>query len=145
MAEEAYVLPSYQFEVSWGGGLGGFSEVSGLNIEYDVIDYRHGMEKAWTVHKLTGLRKYSNITMKRGMLKGDNDFFKWMNAAKKDKPERRDMTVSLLDEDGKPIVSWKIKSAWPVKVEGPSLNAKNSEVAVESIEVAHEGLVIENG
>ncbi len=145
MADEAYVLPSFQFEVSWGGALGGFSEVSGLNIEYDPIDYRHGMEKSWTVQKIPGLRKYSNISMKRGIMKGDNDFFTWINATKKDKPERRELVINLLDEEGAPLVSWKIKGAWPLKVEGPSFNSKNNEVAMESIEVAHEGLEIENG
>ena len=144
MAEEAYVLPAYQFEVSWGGALGGFSEVSGLNMETDVIEYRNGMEKSRAVKKLSGLRKFSNITLKRGFLKGDNDFFKWFGATKQEKPERRDMTISLLDETNKPIVTWKITAAWPNKIEGPSFNAKNSEVAIESMEVVSEWVELEN-
>ena len=144
MAEEAYVLPAYQFEVSWGGALGGFSEVSGLNMETDVIEYRNGTEKSRAVKKLSGLRKFSNITLKRGYLKGDNDFFTWFSATKQDKPERRDMTISLLDESSSPVVTWKISAAWPCKIEGPSFNAKSSEVAIESMEVVLEWMELEN-
>lgn len=143
MAE--YVLPAYQFQVEWGGSKLAFSEVSGLTIERDVVEYRHGMDKTYSTQKFSGLVKASNVTLKRGILLKDNDFFTWFNNTQMDKPERRDMTVSLLNEKNEAIVSWKYVLAWPIKVEGPGLNASDSAVAFESIEVAVEGVTIENG
>lgn len=145
MSETKYPLTSLRFSISWDGGTNAsFSEVSGLNIETDVIEYRGGAETTLTTRKIPGLMKYSNVTMKRGVIKGDNDFFDWWKLNQEGKHEMRQVTVSLLDESGAITVQWVMESAWPVKVEGPSLNAKGSDVAVESIEFCHEGLVITN-
>jgi phage tail-like protein len=93
---------------------------------------------------MPGLRKYSNITLKRGVIKSDNDFFKWLSTVAMNTVERRDLTISLLDEAHKPVMTWKVHHAFPVKVEGPQLKAAGNEVAIETIELAHEGLVVEN-
>ena len=81
---------------------------------------------------------------RRGTFAHDNDYYKWFNTVKLNTIERRDITISLLNEEHMPVVVWKVKSAWPVKVQSPDLKADANESAIESIEVAHEGLVIDN-
>lgn len=139
-----YPLPVFHFSVNWGGTDLGFAEASGLTQEAQVIEYRDGLSRDFSSIKMPGLRKFNNITLKRGITKGNNDFFKWLNSIKLNKVERRDITISLLNEENMPVMVWKIRNAFPVKVEGPGLKATGNEVAIESIEVAHEGLTLEN-
>lgn len=141
----AYPLPVFHFIVNWGGTQIGFSEVSGLNIESQVIEYRDGASPEYSSRKMPGLKKFANITLKRGIMKSDNEFYLWLNTTKLNTVERRDIIISLLNEEHAPVMSWKVNNAFPVKVEGPSLKATGNEVAIESIELAHEGLSIENG
>jgi phage tail-like protein len=137
-------LSKFHFIIDWGGTRIGFTEVSGLDIQVEVMEYREGSSKEYNVRKMPGLHKYANITMKRGLVKGDNEFFNWINLTLANKTERRDMTISLLDEEHKPVVTWKVNNAFPVKYIGPILNATSSEVAIESLEIAHEGLTVIN-
>lgn len=139
-----YPIPVFHFTVDWGGTNVGFSEVSGLTQEIQVIEYRDGKSPDYNTVKMPGLRKVTNIVMKRGISKGDNDFFKWLSTVKMNTIERRDLTINLLNENHEPVVTWKVLQAWPVKVEGPGLKATGNEVAIESIELAHEGLTLEN-
>jgi phage tail-like protein len=139
-----YPIPVFHFTVDWGGTNVGFSEVSGLTQEIQLIEYRDGKSPDYNTVKMPGLRKVTNIVMKRGISKGDNDFFKWLNTVKLNTIERRDLTINLLNENHEPVVTWKVLQAWPVKVEGPGLKATGNEVAIESIELAHEGLTLEN-
>lgn len=139
-----YPLPVFHFRVEWGGTRIGFSEVSGLTQEIQAIEYRDGSFPEYSSIKMPGLRKYSNVTLKRGVIKSDNDFFNWLSTVKLNTIERRDLTISLLNENHEPVMVWKIHNAFPVKVEGPQLKASGNEVAIESIELAHEGLEMEN-
>jgi len=141
---QQYPLPVFHFTVQWGGTRIGFSEVSGLTQENQAIEYRDGSFPEYSSIKMPGLRKFSNVTLKRGIVKADNDFFKWLSTVKLNKVERRDVVVSLLDENHTPVMTWKIQNAFPVKVEGPGLKASGNEVAIESIEIAHEGLELQN-
>ncbi len=138
-----YPVTAFHFQVEWGGTRIGFTEVSGLTVELQTIDYREGSAPEYQVTKMPGIPQYSNITLKRGMFRSDNEFFQWLNTVKLNEIERRDLTISLLNEDHEPITVWKVKDAFPTKVEGPSLNSTGNEVAVETIELAHEGLTIE--
>ena len=90
------------------------------------------------------MQKFSNITLKRGTFKSDNDYFKWWNTVKLNTIERRDVTISLLNEEHAPVVTWKVKNAWPTKIQSTDLKADGNEVAIESMEIVHEGLTIQN-
>ncbi len=140
-----YPLTQLRFEVQWKGGNASFSEVSGLTIETAMIEYRGGTDTTLTTRKLPGLMKYSDITLSRGILKGDNDLFTWWTLNQQGKHEQRDVTINLMDEAGATTVTWSIVRAWPLKVDGPSLNAKGSDVAIEKLIFCHEGLTIKNG
>lgn len=141
---QQYPLPVFHFTVQWGGTRIGFSEVSGLTQENQPIEYRDGSFREYSSIKMPGLRKFSNVTLKRGVIKADNEFFQWLSTVKLNQVERRDVVVSLLNENHEPVMTWKIQNAFPVKVEGPGLKASGNEVAIESIEIAHEGLELQN-
>lgn len=138
-------LPVSHFKVEWGGDRIGFSEVSGLEIKIDTIEYREGNSPITSSIKMPGPARYSNIVLKRGVIAGDNEFYDWLKTIKLSTVERRDITISLLNEEHEPAVVWKVKNAFPVRVSGPTLNALSNEVAIEEIELAHEGLIIQNG
>lgn len=139
-----YPLTVFHFRVEWGGTSVSFTEVSGLTQELQAVDYRTGDSPDYSMVKMPGLRKYNNITLKRGITKSDNEFFLWLNTVKLNEIERRDITISLLNEKHEPVMVWGAQNAFPVKVEGPGLKASGNEVAIESIEIAHEGLVLQN-
>jgi phage tail-like protein len=139
---QSYPISGFHFQVEWGGARIGFTEVSGLTQEITPIEYREGSSQDYHVTKMPGMRKYNNITLKRGIMVGDGDFNTWLLTVQMNKIERRTLKISLLDETHQPVVTWQINSAFPVKVEGPSLKSTGNEVAIESIELTHEGLVI---
>lgn len=146
-----YPLPKFHFQVEWGGTKIGFTEVSGLDVETEMIEYRHGASPDYHKTRQPGLTKYSNITLKRGTFQTDNEFYNWWKETVKFQEAndtgsiyRRDITISLLDETHSPVVVWKIKNAWPIKVQSTDLKADGNEVAIETIELVHEGLVIQN-
>jgi phage tail-like protein len=144
MATVSYPRPAFHFTVQWGGQRAGFSEISGLTQENQAIEYRDGDFKEYSSIKMPGLRKFNNITLKRGIVDADNEFYDWLLTVKMNTVERRDLIISLLDEGFDPVVVWKVHNAFPVKVEGPALKATGNEVAIESIEIAHEGLQVQN-
>lgn len=142
MAE--YPIPKFHFQVEWGGSKIGFTEVSGLDITSEVIEYRDGASPEYSKVKMPGQRKFSNITLKRGTFAGDNQFYDWFNTVNLNQIERRDLTISLLNENHEPVVVWKVKNAWPTKITPTDLKADGNEVALESLELVHEGLTIQN-
>ncbi|MDB5250061.1 MAG: phage tail protein [Segetibacter sp.] len=136
-----YPIPVFHYKVSWNNQDIGFSDVSGLTQETQVIEYRDGLMSGTTVAlKRPGLKKVNNITLKRGIVEKNNDLFNWFNNNGAPNVERRDITISLLNDEGNPVMFWVITQAWPVKCEGPGLKATGNEIAIESIELAHEGL-----
>lgn len=114
-----------------------FSEASGLESETAVIEYRAGGEHV--VRKLPGLTKFGNITLRRGITQ-DRELWEWRQNIVDGNPDRRNGAIVLLDDQRVEVVRWNFHSGWPCKWEGPALNAKTNEVAIETLEIAHEGL-----
>ncbi|MEM1188801.1 MAG: phage tail protein [Pseudomonadota bacterium] len=121
---------------------GSFSEVSGLEVEIGVIEYRNGSEDI-TPRKLPGLVKYSNLQLKRGVT-GDVTFWRWIADAIRGRVQRSSMAIVLMDEERNDVMRWRFSRAWPVKYTGPEFNAANNEVAIETLEIAHEGMWIDD-
>ena len=138
-------LPKFHFKVMWNDVQMSFQEVSGLDAQSEEIKYRAGDSSVFSVVKMPGLIKYGNVTMKKGIFKGDNKFWEWFKKIKMNTIERTMVTISLLDEEGSETMVWTLKNAWPTKVTGTDLKAEGNEVAIESIEIVHEGLEIKNG
>ena len=137
-----YPLPKFHFAVEWRGARVGFTEVTGLDMQIEPIEYREGNSKEYSKIKMPGMHKFSNITLKRGSFAGDTDFYVWINTVNLSQIERRDLTISLQNENHEPVFTWKVKNAFPVKVQASDLKADGNEVAIETIELAHEGLNI---
>lgn len=150
MAGEAqdknWPLPKFYFTVDWGSTTNiPFQEVSGLDIEAQPINYRHGNSPVFSEINMPGLVKNSNVTMKKGVFAKDNAFWDWYVKIKMNTIERQNVVIKLLDESGNPTMTWTLTNAWPTKISSTDLKSDGSEVAVESIEIAHEGLTIANG
>ena len=143
MTDPLYPISRSHFQVDWGGTTARFAEVTGLSVELGVSEYRAGEETTLSTHRLPGVFKYSNVTLKRGIVVRDNNIFDWWDKTQQGNFESRDVTIKLLDEQGDEAIRWILKRAWPVKVEGPNLNARANEIAIESIELCHEGITID--
>jgi phage tail-like protein len=143
MAE--YPLPKFHFQVQWGGTKIGFTEVTGLEVSTEKIEYRDGASKEYHKVRMPGMQTFGDLTLKRGVFAKDNEFYDWWNTVALNTVERRDITISLLNEAHQPVVVWKIKKAWPTKVTSTDLNASGNDTAIETLVLTHEGLTMENG
>lgn len=149
-AKGDYPIPKFHFMVEWGDGFRvGFTEVSGLDFETEVIEYREGSSKKYNKSKQPGLTKYSDITLKRGTFEGDLDYFNlwketyyFQEGNKTGSRYRRNITIKLLNENHDPILVWKLENAWAKKVQSTDLKADANEVAIETMEITHEGLTL---
>ncbi len=138
-------MPKFYFQVKWDSQVMSFQEVSGLDIQSEEIKYRHGDSPEFSVIKMPGMKKVGNITMKKGIFKGDNKFWDWFKQIKMNTIKRLPVTISLLDEGGKATMVWTLTNAWPTKITGTDLKSEGNEVAIESMEIVHEGITISNG
>jgi phage tail-like protein len=149
-AKGNYPIPKFHFLVQWGKDFRiGFTEVSGLDFETEVIEYREGSSKAYSKLKIPGMQKYNNVTLKRGTFEGDYDFYlEWrktyyfQEGNQTGSRFRRNVEIMLLNENHDPIITWTLLNAWPSKVQSTDLKADASEVAIETMELVHEGLTI---
>lgn len=132
---------NFRLEVD-GLTIASFSEASGLIAEGDPVDYREGADMVNSVRKLAGLRKYQNIVLKRGYTQ-NKELWAWYRNIANGDPDRRNGAIVLMDEAHRDVLRWNFRNAWLNKVEGPSFNATGNEVAMESIELVHEGLDID--
>ncbi len=139
---DPYAVFNFRVEID-GIVVGSFTEVSGLDSETDVIEYRTGDMRMNSSVKLPGLTKYPNIVLKRGMTK-DLSLWQWRKAVVNGQTDRRNGVIILMDESRADVLRWQFRNGWPAKWEGPDLDASSSEVAIETLEIAHEGLELES-
>ncbi len=137
-------LPKFYFSVTLGDNDAvSFQEVDGLESETQPIEYRHGNSPVFYPIKMPGLGRVGNVTMRKGIFVNDSTFWDWYNEIKMNTIARRTIVISLLDEEGNPKTTWTLNNAWPTKITGTDLKSEGNEVAVESVEIAYETLVIE--
>ena len=143
MASRPLPLPAYSFRVTVGGESAGFSEVSGLTIERDTVTYSHGLSH-WEGETLITYPsgKHRQISLKRGVVAGDGSFYDWLVGAD---AESRPMDVSLLDSSGAPQVTWRIKTAIPIRLTAPAFSVASSEVAINALDVMVAGVSVIQG
>ncbi|MQP66369.1 phage tail protein [Niveispirillum sp. SYP-B3756] len=139
---DIWPLPKFYFSVQIGSDTVSFQEVTGLDSEARVIEYRHGDSPSFYPIKMPGLGKVSNVTMRKGIFVNDSTLWNWFNQIKMNTISRQTVVINLLDETGTPKMVWTLNNAWPTKVTGTDLKSEGNEVAVESVEVAYETLVI---
>lgn len=135
----AYPHGRFRYKVEIDGlEAGGFSEVTGFDASVDVMEYREG-DMVQTPMKIPGLKKYGNITLKQG-LADSMVLYEWISQGVNGAVQRKTITITLLDEEESPAASWQVINAWPIKYTAPDFNATSSEVAIETLEIAHEGM-----
>ena len=140
---QAWPLPSFYFKVSVTDvGDISCSEVSGLETEYDMIEYRAGDSPVFTKQKMPGMRKASDVTLKKGIFKDDKATWDWINSIKLNTIKRATVTISLLDESGKPVKTWELTNAWPKKITVEGFKADGNTAAIETLILAHEGVTV---
>lgn len=139
-------LPKFYFLVQFGNlkTMIRFQEVSGLDTEAQVIEYRHQDSPVFSTIKMPGIAKLSNVTMKKGVFKNDNTFWDWYNKIKMNTIDREIVTIQLLDETENPVMTWTLNNAFPTKITGTDLKSDGNEVAIETMEISYDGLKIEN-
>src|SRR4051812_10172468 len=115
-----------------------FTEVAGLQLELEVLEYQEGGENAF-VHRLPGRMKVGNLTLKRGLIRS-GEFFDWFLAVARGQVDRRNVSVYLYDAKGEVVATWEFVKAYPVKWIGPQLTADGKVAAIETLELAHQGL-----
>jgi phage tail-like protein len=146
MPDFKYPLPKFHFELEWGGTRLGFTEVTGLDFETEVIEYREGNLPTYNKTKQPGLTKYTDVTLKRGIILDDLEFFsQWEKTAMFqdiNQQYRRTVTIKLLNEEHKAIIVWTLAKAWPSKIQSTDLKADGNEVAIETLTFVHEGLTM---
>lgn len=138
------IINRYHFSVEWGGNRTEFLEVSGLDMNIDVVSVRDGSSKLDSEQKAPGLLRFSDVILKRAIVKGDNDFFNWIRTKSFGTVERRDVVIKLLDDQHNPFIIWKLRNCFPSKYIGPVLISDDSQVATETLVLTHEGISIEN-
>ena len=115
-----------------------FQEVTGISASIETTDLKEGGVNN-TTHKLIGHTSYGNVILKRGLV--DTEFIQWINDVINGNIYRKDIIVTINDDTGE-YISYKLLNTFPVKWEGPNLNVMNDSIAVESLELAVEGLVL---
>lgn len=138
--EDPYRAFNFRVELD-NTSVAGFRECGGLTLTTDAVDYREGNDAPLSVRKLTGLRKYSNITMKRGYTQNE-DLWKWYKNVVNGVSDRRSGAIVLQDEEHKDVLRWNFENGWICKWEGAVMNATSNDVAIESIEICHEGVIL---
>ena len=142
--DQFWPLPKFYFSVDIGEFTDlAFQEVSGLDIEADIIEYRHGNSPLHSVIKMPGLKKFADITLKKGVFTTDNRVFEWISGINLNTYKRLTVIIRLLDESTAAKMTWTLTNAFPKQVTSTDMNSQSSEAAIETIVFVHEGLKIE--
>lgn len=147
VAENAiWPMPKFNFEVDFGTTLTkiAFQEVSGMDHEVQIIEYRNSNSPLFKTMKMPGIVKHGNITMKRAVFAADMTFWTWMNLIKMNTIARTTVLIKLLDQTGTVRMQWQLINAWPTKISSTDLKSDGNEVAIDTIEIAYENLVVTN-
>ncbi len=133
---------SFHFLVQAGFSRIGFTHVQLPRLERDVIRYREGSDPVDSVRQLPGLLRVGDSVLQRGVVPADHEFFQWMNTVHFGLAERRDLVVSLLNQQHEPTLSWRLRNTFPVGLEWSPLDAQGSSVLIETLRLSVEGLDI---
>ena len=135
---DPYLVSNFRVEID-GVTSASFSEVVGLDVSIDVVDYRTGTSPQSTAEKLPGLARYQNITLKRGLTQ-NADLWNWGKDILNGVADKRNLAIVLQDAQHNEVLRWNVRNGWPCKWSGPVLNAASNDIAIESIEICHDGI-----
>ena len=137
-------LPKFYFSVTYGSATINFLEIAGLDLESQVVEYRHGDAPAFFPIKMPGLGKVGNVTMKRGVFVGETKYWDWFNEIKLNAVSRgrTTVTIRLLNEKNQPTMTWELQNAWPSKITSTDLKSEGNEASIDTLELVYERLVV---
>lgn len=136
-----YPLPVYSYKVEVGGETIAFSEVSGLSLNFETTTYKESIsyngQAGPNVMYMPAQLSAVNLSLKKGLVKSKSMsvFYNWISATALNKIEKKDISISLCDESGAPVVIWKVIDAFPTKLDMPTLDSNSNDVAIESMEL----------
>lgn len=119
-----------------------FSEITGLSMEYEVTEYKEATVVGVKTFQVVGQRNTPSLTMKRGLFKSGLELYNWFNSTHTSEYERKDIVISLLDNENNTIMTWTVLNAFCTKFEGPSLDAKSNDVAFQSIDIKGDSIQV---
>lgn len=143
-SQSVWPIAKFYFQVKWDSQVMSFQEVSGLESEAGIIEYRAGDSKTFSTVRMPGIQKAGHVTLKKGVCLSDSKLWDWFDQIKMNTITRLPVTISLMDESGSATMVWTLQNAFPTKITGTDLQADGIQVAIETIEIAHEGLTITN-
>ncbi len=141
-SEALWPLPKFFFEVKWDKAIIHFQEASGLHPEVQPPESRHGDETTFSWLRMPSAQKFGNVTMKRGVFTSDDQGRAWFNDMTMNAVKPVPVTISLIDEHGSAITVWTLANAWAAKITCADLKPEDHEVALDTLEIAHQGLTI---
>ena len=145
-----YPLPVYNYKVEIGSDTVAFSEVSGLSISHETTTYKESPavenQAGPTTRHMPMQGTSASVTLKKGLVTGVSVpvFFQWINSIQLNQVEKKDVAIHLMDEAGKSLIKWTVQNAFPTKLDAPSFDASSNDVAIESMELMGDGILIED-
>jgi phage tail-like protein len=133
--KSSYPLPVYNYKVRIGADTYGFSQVSGLSVQYEIVTYKHGLSWLQGSQEAVGQLQPLTITLQKGVASGGSELLDWFSATGFMGIKKQDVFIDLCDENGVPVVTWAVRDAFPTKLEAPSFSAADNEVAIEVLEL----------
>ena len=144
-------VQNFHFQVEWGGSRIGFARVRNLGMGTHYVEYREGASPEYQTQKIPTRQYFDNIILECGLFKGDNEFYEWWKATRlfmeggsRGSVFRRDLVISILNDAHEPIIKWKVKNAFPVRLRYSDLDAQSNGIEIGYLEITHEGMVVEN-
>ena len=147
--KSAYPLPVYNYKVEIGSDTVAFSEVSGLNVSFETSTYKESPVESGTpgprVMHMPAQAPAATVTLKKGVVRGASvgTLYDWISATQINQTEKKDIFIRLCDENGDPVISWKVTNAFPTKLEAPTFDANSNDAAVESMELTADSVAVE--
>jgi phage tail-like protein len=137
---DSYLVSNFRVEIE-GITVASFSEILGLDVSIDIVDYRTGSSPQTIAERLPGLQHFGNIILKRGFTQ-NIDLWNWVKTILAGVADKRTMSIVLEDAQHNDVIRWNFKNAWPCRWSGPVLRAGTSDIAIETLEICHEGFVL---
>lgn len=148
--KSTYPLPIYNYKVEIGGDTVAFSEVSGLSISHETATYKEspsvGGQAGPSTRHMPMQGTPANVTLNKGLVTGVSvpTFFNWIHSIQLNQVQKKDVIIHLMDEAGATLIKWTVQNAFPTKLDAPSFDASSNDVAIESMELMGDGILIED-
>jgi len=137
-----YPITAFRYKATIGGDEVNFSEISGLDLEYESTEYKEATSEGIKTIQVVGQRNTPTVTLKRGLFEKSLELYDWFNSMHTDDFTKKDVIISLLNNTNEAIMTWTLANAFPTKFEGPSLDATSNDISFQSIEIKADSMTV---